>query len=110
MPCEEKRRAFRLKRGLPIRYELKREGKYVNTLTQDISEDGVRIITGDFIARLSRMFLHIDIESNKLIETNGEVKWATRISHSYRYQLGLEFKDMDVRVKRDIAKYIAMHK
>lgn len=122
MTPEDKRRAFRLRKDLPIRYELRREGKYANaalggppksgvsTLTQDISEGGVRIITDGFIPRLSRMILHINMADGKLIEANSEVKWTTRIPHSYRYQLGLEFKDIDTRVKIDIAKFVAINK
>lgn len=110
MPCEEKRRAFRLKRNLPIHCELRSEGKYVNTLTRDISEGGVKIITDSFIPRLSRMTLCINMADGKLIETNGEVKWMNRIPYSYRYRLGLEFRDIDAKVKSDIAKYVAINR
>ena len=108
-PWMEQRRNLRLKEDLPLHYELWSGSKYGNCLTQDISEGGARIVLDNFIPRLSRIALKINLTPSKLIEINGEVKWAQRLSHSYRYQTGVEFKNIGIDTKRKIQKLIGEH-
>ena len=108
-PWMEQRRNLRLKEDLPLHYELSSGIKYGDTLTQDISEGGTRIVLDNFIPRLSRIALKIKLTPNKLIEVNGEVKWAQRFSHSYRYQTGVEFKNIGIDIRRMIQKLIGEH-
>src|SRR3989338_6309211 len=109
-PWDEKRRAFRLKSSLPIHYDSSSDAASGATLTQDISEGGVSMLCEGFIPRLSRMSMQINLMPNKLVAASGEVKWAQRITHSYRYQVGLEFKDLDNDVRRSISEYVASHR
>ena len=109
-PWDEKRRAFRLKSSLPIHYDSSSDAASGATLTQDISEGGVSMLCEEFIPRLSRMSVQINLLPNKLVAATGEVKWAQRIAHSYRYQVGLEFKDIGSDDRRSISEYVASHR
>lgn len=109
-PWQERRKNFRLKDYLPIHYELKAQSRYGNAITQDISESGTRILLDNFIPRFSKIALQINLNPGKQFQVNGEVKWAERTSHSYRYQTGVEFKNLNLESKRNLAKFIAENK
>lgn len=109
-PWDEKRKDFRLKSSLPIHYDSSSDAASGSTLTHDISEGGVSMLSEEFIPRLSRMSMQINLMPNKLVAATGEVKWAQRIAHSYRYQVGLEFKEMSNDVRRSISEYVAGHR
>lgn len=109
-PWDEKRRAFRLKSSLPIHYDSSGDAAGGSTLTNDISEGGVSMLCEEFIPRLSRMSMEINLTPNKMVAATGEVKWAQRIAHSYRYQVGLEFKDIANDARRSISEYVANHR
>ena len=109
-PWDEKRKAFRLRESLPIRYELIPRGKYGNGLTEDISENGVRLTLDEFIPKLSKMSLMINLMPDKPVELNAEVRWAERVSHSYHYEVGLEFQDVNSDTKRSISEYVSSNK
>ena len=109
-PWDEKRRDFRIKENLPIRYESTPRGKYGNALTEDISEGGVRLTLDEFIPKLSKMLLMINLTPNRLVELNAEVRWAERVSHSYRYEVGLEFQDVNPDTRRSISEYVSSNR
>lgn len=109
-PWQEKRKDFRLKDCLPLRYELKAQNRYGNTITQDISENGTRLLLDNFIPPFSKIALQINISPATQFQVNGEVKWAEKIRHSYRYQTGVEFKDLNLENKRSLATFIAKNK
>lgn len=109
-PWDEKRRAFRLKAGLPLQYEFINENRYGNVLTQDISESGVRMISDAFMPRMTKLNLQINLTPLKLIKLNGEIKWSQRVPHSYHYQAGIEFKDLDHDTRRSLSEYVAFHR
>lgn len=106
-PWQERRKDFRLKDYLPLHYELKAQSRYGNALTQDISESGTRLLLDNFIPRFSKIALQINLHPDKQFQVHGEVKWAERMSHSYRYQTGVEFKNVNLENKRNLAKFIA---
>lgn len=106
-PWDEKRRAFRLKSSLPIHYDSSSRAASGSTLTHDISEGGASMLSEEFIPRLSRMPVRINLMPDKLVTADAEVKWAQRIAHSYRYQVGLEFKDIANDSRRSISEYVA---
>lgn len=109
-PWNEKRKAFRLKSSLPIHYDSSGDAASGSTLTRDISERGMSMLCEEFIPRLSWMSIQINLMPNKLVAASGKVKWAQRIAHSYRYQVGLEFKDISNDVRRSISEYVASHR
>lgn len=106
-PWQERRKDFRLKDYLPLHYELKAPNRYGNAITQDISESGTRLLLDNFIPRFSKIALQINLNPDKQFQVNGEVKWAERIQHSYRYQTGVEFKGLNLENKRNLEKFIA---
>lgn len=109
-PWEERRKAPRLRKSLPLHYELVNQQKYGDGLTQDISEGGLRLISEEFIPRASQMSLKINLTPHNLIEVSGQVRWAGRISHSYRYEVGLAFADVSNDTRRNISEYVARNR
>lgn len=109
IPWSERRRFTRLRSNNTLHYVLKPDGNYANTITQDISEGGVRITTHQFIPKLSRMIIQLSLETDKVIDITGKVAWSQQVPFSDRYQAGLEFMDVNPKIREDIAKYIAMN-
>lgn len=109
-PWDEKRKALRLKSSLPIHYDSSGDVLGGAGLTEDISEGGVSMLCEEFIPRLSRMPMRISLMPDKSVAATGEVKWAQRIAHSYRYQVGLEFKDISNDARRSISEYVVSHR
>lgn len=109
-PWDERRKAFRVRSDLPLRYDSVAESKHGNTITQDISEGGLRMLLDEFIPKFSKVNLRVNLHPDNLIELNGEVKWVQQIAYSSGYQAGIEFKDIPTDARRSISEYVLSHR
>ena len=106
----EKRRSNRVKSSLPAQYESIVEGKHGNGLTQDISENGLKMTMEEFIPKFSRVSVKVNLKPDKLIVLSGKVQWTHQVAYSSRYQIGLTFEDISYDTKRSIAEYVSTHR
>ena len=109
-PKKEKRGTARVGARVPISFSLKPGFKHSGALTKDMSECGLRATFDEFIAPQSKLSIRLTLRSNKIMNVAGEVKWSQPMPHSYRYQVGVEFKDIDEASRRSIVEYLAMPK
>ncbi len=109
-PWQEKRRLSRIRGNLPLRYELRPEGKYGNTVTKDVSEGGLRIVLDHYIPKLSQMLLQLNLSSAKIVDLTGNVTWSQRIPNSYRYESGIKFTNINSQTRKEIEEYVSTNR
>jgi len=112
IPWNEKRRTERIKinQPIPVHYELRPHGKYGDTVIQDISEGGIKIILDEFVPRLCRMAIQLNLFPERTTSAFCKISWLQNIPKSYRYQAGLEFIDISLEGRSEIAEYVKLHK
>ena len=104
---EERRKLGRAKVYASVNYRLKSQEKSRATLSRDISEEGISLLSEEFIARDTDFLLEINLPSiSKTVSALGRVVWALRLPHSERYQLGLKFVEINDSHRKDILGYL----
>jgi len=86
---------------------MKRGGFFATALTQDISLLGTRLNTDRFFPVGLNLNLELNILS-KIINPVGRVAWSQALPHSDRYQMGVEFIEVNPQDKNYLSDYINM--
>ncbi len=102
---KEKRRFPRISTKFPIRYQIKRGGFFASALTVDLSLSGTRLNTDRFFPRGLNLNLELNILS-KIVNSVGRVIWSQPLPHSDRYQMGIEFIEINSQDKNYLSDYI----
>lgn len=104
---EEKRRFPRLGLHTPIRYQVRGQPQFDNTISNDISLGGLSFIGNSFIPPQTPVMLEVNILS-KILRAVGKISWAQSIPHSYRNRIGVEFLEMPNEEKQYLDEYLNM--
>jgi hypothetical protein len=107
MELEEKRRFPRMPLRIPLHYQVRGTSKFNNSISNDISSGGLGFTNNEFIAPNTALMLELDILSRAL-RPIGRVAWSSPLSHSDKYQLGVEFLELDPKEKNYLSDYIDM--
>ena len=102
---QEKRRNSRLNISIPLHYQVRGTREFGNTLTRDISSGGLSFIADRFIKPQTRVVLDVNMPIGS-INTIGMVKWTGALSCFDKYQVGLEFIEINPKDKIFISDYI----
>ncbi len=79
-------------------------------LSSDISEGGFCINFSQFVRPSTDMVLKFHLSENPdVLLAKGRVTWAHRIPCSDRYQIGIKFEEISVKVREDIRQYVESH-
>ena len=105
--AKEKRRFPRINAKFPIRYQIKRGGFFASALTEDLSLSGARLNTDRVFPQGLKLNLELNILS-KIINPVGRVIWSQSLSPSSRYQIGIEFIEIDPQERNYFSDYINM--
>ena len=105
---KEKRRFPRLNAKFPIRYQIKRGGFFASALTDDLSLSGTRLNADRFFPQGLNLNLELNILS-KIINPIGRVIWSQPLPRSNRFQMGIEFININPQDKNHLSEYINMH-
>jgi c-di-GMP-binding flagellar brake protein YcgR len=103
----EKRAFTRVKLNTPIRYQIRGSKEFNNTLSQDISLNGLGFVNASFIPPKSLMMLEIKVAS-RIIKPIAKVASSYSPCHSERYRIGAEFVEVDPIDKQYLDDYITM--
>ena len=108
---QEKRQNTRLSVAVPLRYQIRGTQKFGNTLTKNISSGGLGFLADRFIKPQTHLMLDVNLLT-KNINSIANVKWAGYLSHSDKYQIGLEFIGIEPGDRNYISDYIdlSLHK
>jgi c-di-GMP-binding flagellar brake protein YcgR len=101
----EKRKFPRLESDLRLRYQIRGTPQFGNAIAKDISVGGLRFAVGNYIRPLTDIMLEINMLS-RVINPIGRVRWTQALPHSNRYQVGLEFIEIEPVSKNYLSDYI----
>lgn len=107
MRLEEKRRYPRLNLHAPIRYQVRGQPKFDNTISNDISLGGLNFTGISFLSPKTTVMLEVNVLS-KVLKVIGKIAWAQTLPHSYRNKIGVEFLNMDPLEKNYLSEYLNM--
>ena len=105
---EEKRQSPRINTKCPTRYQIKRGGFFASALTEDLSLLGVRLNADRFFPLGINLKIELNILS-KVINPIGRVVWSQPLSHSDRYQMGIQFIEINPQDRNFLSEYINTH-
>ena len=88
----ERRIAKRSAFAFPVRYQMKGDNAFMDTLGRDISETGISFVSNEFFPVSTRVILQTrHPENNSFIKAAGEVMWVSKYPHSERFSVGARF-------------------
>lgn len=103
----EKRKFPRLVSDLLLRYQVRGTPQFGNAITKDISVGGVRFAVESYIKPLTDIMLEINILS-RTVNPIARVRWTQPLAHSNRYQVGLEFIEIEPMSKNYLSDYLTL--
>ncbi|MBI5144693.1 MAG: PilZ domain-containing protein [Candidatus Omnitrophica bacterium] len=104
---EEKRRFPRIKIEVPLRYQIRGIPEMHHTIANNLSVGGLGFFSEQFIASSAILMLEVNILS-RMLNLIGRVAWASPLSHSNNYCMGIEFLELGTREKEYIQDYIGV--
>ena len=105
----EKRRFGRLSSRMAIQYRKVAGNPAAPTgsLSCDISGGGVRLSSYEFIPRATKLAVELPLEyPTKTINAPARVVWVQKKPYDDRYDLGLEFVDINSADRNDLVNYV----
>lgn len=105
----EKRTFPRITLHTPLRYQIRGTADFNNTVSDDISLNGLGIINDRFISPQTYVMLEISVLS-RILRPMGKIAWASPLPHSDRYKLGIEFLRLEPKEKSYLQDFIDMHR
>lgn len=107
MKLDEKRRHSRLSLHTPIRYQVRGQPQFDNTISNDISLGGLSFTSIGFVPPKTPVMLEVNLLS-KVLKVIGKIAWVQTLPHSYRNKIGVEFLNMDPLEKNYLSEYLNM--
>ncbi len=98
----EQRRAQRFIFREPVLYQIRTNEEWKGSLSANLSEGGILIISNDFVPLNTQIYLQIHMNKNRIAELIGTVMRVQKLPYSDYFHLGLEFKDPIIFSKEEI--------
>ncbi|MEK6727519.1 MAG: PilZ domain-containing protein [Candidatus Omnitrophota bacterium] len=102
---KEKRNFTRFGLRTPVRYQIRGQPQFDNTISNDISLGGISFTSNGFIPLQTPVMLEVNILS-KVLKAIGKIAWAQPIPHSYRNVMGLEFVELPHEERAVLSNYL----
>lgn len=106
---QEKRQYPRLKLKVPLKFQVRGKPEYYNSITTDISLNGVGFVHDDYLPPATNLMLDINVLS-RVLNPIGRIAWVSPLAHSNRYHYGIEFMEIDQEKRSFLAQYLDMQK
>ncbi len=74
-----------------VRFRPRSSEDTTGALSCDISENGVKVSCGKFIALNTELVLEINLGAGCIVDFVGRVVWVSKMPFSERYQMGIQF-------------------
>ncbi len=91
---EERRKESRTIISFPVACDFLPRRNYFYTVCKDLSHNGIRIITNNFIPRGGFLKMNLNL-IDKIINLKAKVMWCNKERYADRYQAGLKFIELD---------------
>ena len=106
----ERRKQPRIEAHVPVRYHKLRDGagdKEASSITRNISKNGLRFRTTEFVSMACRLIVELDIPVfTKPIKAISKVAWIRKSPSGDDYEVGNQFLEMSKEDKALISEYI----
>lgn len=102
---EEKRRFLRIGVRVPIRYQVRGIPEFNNTVSENLSSNGLGFKSHEFITPGTAVMLEINLLS-RCLRPIGKISWSAPLPHSDRYRSGVEFLELEHREEEYLTDYI----
>jgi hypothetical protein len=99
---DERRKNPRLEVSFPVECDAILKKKYFYTVCKDLSVDGIKILSNEFIAKNQDIKLNINLV-DKVLGVKGKVMWCSREPVIERYAAGIRFEE----ISDDNKKYLS---
>ena len=77
------------------------------SLSKDLSRGGICLTVSQFVPVKGIVVLYLQrYHESKVIVVKGTVSWVKMLPDSERYQIGVQFEDLDESVKREVNNII----
>ena len=107
----DRRKFCRVLSDFPIQLQpvpQSRPGKIFNSLTQDVSEGGMKVSSFNFHPVNSRFMLEMLVSDDvEPIRSVGRVVWVEQLPYQDSFKLGIEFTDFSEEQKESLVDAIA---
>lgn len=103
----EKRQYPRLKVTAPLSYQIRGLPQQAHALSNTLSAGGLSFVNNNFIPVNTCISFEINVLS-KALNPIGIVRWSQPLSHSDRYQAGIEFLEWEPAQKKYLCDYLKM--
>ncbi len=107
---KERRSTPRINARIPVQFkDIQRQIEpYSGSITKDISEGGLRFVSGEFLSIFTRLLLEVSVPSfSRPIKAISKVAWIQKVPRSSQYDIGLQFMDMTEEDKKHLSAFIA---
>lgn len=108
IPPEEHRKFPRVDYKVPVRYQLRGTRVHSTTLTDNISEGGIRFTNYGFIAPNTYLNLEMGVLM-RFFNSIGKVAWAQQVPHTNQYHIGIAFEELEYNTKVYLSDFIQLH-
>jgi len=107
MESKESRHFPRINLTTPLRCQIRGLPDFSNTLTENISLNGIGFIDNDFIAPLTQVMLEIQIMA-RVLKPICKIIRSNPFPHSNKYHFGAEFLELESNEKKFLSEFITM--
>ncbi len=102
---EEKRKNPRFNVSFPIECTALPSRKYFYTVTKDLSIEGARIISDNFLPKEEPFKVNVNL-IDKMIDLEAKIAWCKNESRQHRYSAGLKFQNINLGDKKELSRFI----
>ncbi len=101
------RREFpRLRQHIPVRFGGE-ESRYQDSLTKDVGEGGVRLMSREFLPVNARLKLEFFLApASEALTAVGKVVWVQKLPYSYQHDIGIQFVDIPEGDKKRLSHFV----
>ncbi len=103
----ERRRTTRMQAYLPVRLSTGSHQPVIETLTKDISPEGLRCLSSTAFPVSSELNVEIVLAAGQeSVALRGRTAWFRTIPLAEQFDVGLKFVDVSPQTKRRLSSYI----
>lgn len=106
---KEKRKESRVGISFPVACNKLRCRDYFYTVCRDLTTEGAKLITNNFIPRGNSVKVNINL-IDKAIDLKAKVMWCSKQKHADRYYMGLLFKEIAKKDREHLSNFLTSAK
>lgn len=90
-----------------LRWQVRGTPQSSTTLSDDLSEKGIKFSAAQFIAPKTEVMLELNVLS-RVIHPIARIVWASPLSRSNRFNIGAQFLEIDAQEQKALSDFISM--